>query len=299
MNIALLGTKGISIDRLRGFCAVVEAGSIVGAADKDPSRQSQLSRQIGELEEALAVKLFERVNRRLILTEAGRSVALMTRSYFEGLSELSARKAEGVVITIGAAESVLDAYVYPRLSGMRSAVPNCRFIFESCGTDEVVQGLKTGRIEIGILRENAATEFDTTALATVGYVLAVPRAILPQRHSGGLASLRGLPTAMLRGAGEFRRTFTTLIGKAGIDIQLIAETDTFGGIFQLVRTGTVAAILPQTMAKLLPADKFAVIESDDFAILERSLVVATLERTVSQRPLLTSATQRLASVWRP
>ena len=82
-------------------------------------------------------------------------------------------------------------------------------------------------------------------------------------------------------------------------MQLIAETDTFGGVFQLVRTGTVAAILPETMAKTLAPDKFAIIESDDFSILDRSLMVATLDRTVSQRPLLNSATLRLVSVWRP
>ena len=178
-------------------------------------------------------------------------------------------------------------------------MPECRFVFESCRTDEIVQRLKTGRLDIGIVRENAAAEFDTMFLVKVSYFLAVPRAILPQGHSGGLDCLRGLPTAMLRGAGEFRRTLTAIIGKAGIDIQLIAETDTFGGVFQLVRTGRVAAILPETMAKTLPADKFAIIKSDDFSILDRSLVVATLDRTVSQRPLLSSATLALASVWRP
>jgi hypothetical protein len=104
---------------------------------------------------------------------------------------------------------------------------------------------------------------------------------------------------MLKGEGEFRRTLTAIIGKAGIDIEVIAESDTFGGILELVRTGIVAAILPTIMAKTLPADKFAIIGSDDLAMLDRSLVVATLERTVSQRPLLSAATLKLASVWRP
>jgi len=299
MTFDPLSAKGVSIERLRGFCAVVEAGSIVRAAYQDPSRQSQLSRQIAELEDALEVKLFERVNRRLVLTESGRSLALMTRSYFDGLTELAAAGSHGAVITIAAAESVLVELVYPRLSGMRIAVPNCKFAFENCRTEDVVQRLRSGRVDIGIVRENAATEFDTISLSRVSYVLAVPRNILPQRHSSGLDCLRGLPIAMLRGAGEFSRTLTAIIGKAGIEIQLVAETDTFAGIYELVRTRVVAAILPKAMAKSLPADKFATIESDEFAILDRSLVVATLERTVSQRRLLSSATPRLVSVWRP
>src|SRR5262249_17357700 len=150
---------------------------------------------------------------------------------------------------------------YPRLSGMRTAVPDCRFLFESCTTDDIVQGLKTGRIDIGILRENAATDFDKISFVNVTYVLVVPREILPQRHSGGLDTVRGLPTAMLKGGGEFRQTLTAILGKSGIEVLLIAESDTFGGVFQLVRTGAVAAILPTIMAKTLPPDKFAIIKS--------------------------------------
>jgi LysR family glycine cleavage system transcriptional activator len=137
MNTDPLIAKGISIDRLRGFCVVAETGSIVAACRGDPSRQSQLSRQIGDLEDALGVRLFERVNRGLVLTAAGRSLALMTRSYFEGLTELSTTKAQGTVITIGTAQSVLQAFICPRLSGMRTAVPACKFVFESCDTDKI------------------------------------------------------------------------------------------------------------------------------------------------------------------
>lgn len=293
--------KGISIDRLRALCAVVECGSITAAADGDPSRQSQCSRQISELEEAVGTKLFERVNRRLIPTEAGRSLALMTRSYFDGLAELSRTGTAGAeTVHIAAAESVFEDLVYPRLASMRAALPGCGFVFDCCGTQDAVQRLKVGRADIAIIRGNAATDdLDAAALVDISYSLVVPRGVLPQGDSSGLDCLRRLPMALLRSGGEFRRSLAAITEKAGINVVPVAETDTFRGLFELVRTGTVAAILPKSMATMLPADKFATVESAEFSLLNRSLVVATVKRTKFLRPLVATAAARMVSVWRP
>lgn len=56
---------------LRAFLAVVDAGSLTGAARQLATSQPTLSRQIGELESSLGVVLFERVARGLQLTVAG------------------------------------------------------------------------------------------------------------------------------------------------------------------------------------------------------------------------------------
>ena len=42
---ALFAAGGLSLERLRSFLAVAEAGSIAKAAKGDPTRQSQFSRQ--------------------------------------------------------------------------------------------------------------------------------------------------------------------------------------------------------------------------------------------------------------
>src|SRR5579862_1035884 len=297
----LLSSKGVSIDRLRAFCAVVETGSVTVAADRDPSHQSQFSRQITELEDALGVKLFDRINRRLVPTDAGRSLALMTRSYFEGLAELCrVGRSTGDAIKIAAGESIFQELVFPRLSRMRSALPGCRFVFENCPTQEAVQRLKSGRVEVGIIRDNAATDdLETSFLTRVSYRLVVPRQLLPQGHSGGLDCLRGLPMAILRGGGEFARTLATVTETAGVTVIPAAEADSFGALQELVRTGTVAAILPEWMAKALTADRFAIVQIEEFEILDRSLVVASHTRTKSLRPFIDSAVPKLVSIWRP
>ena len=53
----LFSESGISLDRCRAFLAIVEAGGITQASEGSTSRQSQLSRQLGELETWLGAKL--------------------------------------------------------------------------------------------------------------------------------------------------------------------------------------------------------------------------------------------------
>ncbi len=53
------------------FIKVVEAGSMAAAARRLDCTRAQVSKQIGELERAFGVRLFERSTRRLSLTPAG------------------------------------------------------------------------------------------------------------------------------------------------------------------------------------------------------------------------------------
>jgi DNA-binding transcriptional LysR family regulator len=53
------------------FVKVVEEGSMAGAARRLDCTRAQVSRQIGELEQAFGVRLFERSTRRLALTPSG------------------------------------------------------------------------------------------------------------------------------------------------------------------------------------------------------------------------------------
>ena len=58
-------------NQTRGFLTTAETGSLSAAARKLGLTQPTLSRQVAALEEGLGVTLFERVGKRLELTETG------------------------------------------------------------------------------------------------------------------------------------------------------------------------------------------------------------------------------------
>lgn len=61
----------IDWNQMRALLATVEAGSLSAAARRLGLTQPTLGRQVAALEEDLGIAVFERVGRRLILTEAG------------------------------------------------------------------------------------------------------------------------------------------------------------------------------------------------------------------------------------
>ncbi len=73
-------------DKLRVFHAVAEAGSFTHAGETLNLSQSAVSRQIQALEEALAVPLFHRHARGLILTEPGETLNRTVREVFAKLA---------------------------------------------------------------------------------------------------------------------------------------------------------------------------------------------------------------------
>jgi len=56
---------------MQTFCAVVDAGSFIKAADALDFSKAAVSRHVGELESRLGVRLLHRTTRRLSLTEEG------------------------------------------------------------------------------------------------------------------------------------------------------------------------------------------------------------------------------------
>ena len=156
MSSGATSIVGLSVERLKTFCLVAEEGSIVGAARDDPTRQSQYSRQIKELEEAVGDRLFHREGKKLVLTGAGRKLALATQNYFGVIDEIRTdAEVAATSVRLGAAESVFRWILLPRLAEITSANPALRFHFHTTRTNAAVQALKEGGLDLAIIRTDA------------------------------------------------------------------------------------------------------------------------------------------------
>lgn len=104
-------------NQARAFLVTAEEGSLSAAARALKLTQPTLSRQVAALEETLGVTLFERVNKSLILTEAGVELAEHVRAMGEAASRVSlsasgqSQQIEGLV-TISTTD-VMAAYLLP------------------------------------------------------------------------------------------------------------------------------------------------------------------------------------------
>nr|WP_315235666.1 LysR family transcriptional regulator [uncultured Albidiferax sp.] len=72
---------------MQTFCAVVDAGSFVKAAEALGLSKAAVSRYVGELESRLGVRLLHRTTRRLSLTEEGQVFHARSRELLAGVDE--------------------------------------------------------------------------------------------------------------------------------------------------------------------------------------------------------------------
>lgn len=73
---------------VRSFLAVLDAGSLMGAARRLQAQQPTLSRHVSELEAQLGVALFERTGRGVVPTAAALAIAEAARQMDEGAASL-------------------------------------------------------------------------------------------------------------------------------------------------------------------------------------------------------------------
>lgn len=115
-------------NQVRAFLAAVEGGSLTRGAKALGLNQSTLSRQIQSLEESLGVPLFERVGKRLVLTEAGRALAPYAVAMGQAAASLDrgalgrSEAVEGTV-TISATDAVSMFLLPPILHRIRAEAP--------------------------------------------------------------------------------------------------------------------------------------------------------------------------------
>ncbi len=118
----------IDWNQARAFLKTVETGSLSAAARALGLTQPTLSRQIAMLETGLGIVLFERVGKRLVLTESGRQLADHVKPMGEAADRFAlAAKGQSQTIegkvTITASD-IMAAYILPPvLSRLREAAP--------------------------------------------------------------------------------------------------------------------------------------------------------------------------------
>src|SRR5690242_14270230 len=142
MFVRLFAESGLSLDRLRALVEVGAAGSIVKAADGEPVRQSQYSRQIKELEDFFRVKLIERQVKGARLTEHGRELARISRFFMVGLSNFQRGcLAEEETFRIGASATFIRHFLLPTLAGRSLRKGDTTYATEVTNDEEIERRL--------------------------------------------------------------------------------------------------------------------------------------------------------------
>jgi len=280
MSDDFISLSGVSIERLRSFCQIAEAGSVVGAARRNPVRQSQFSRQIRDLERSFGTKLFERDGKRLKLTVSGVKLAALTNAYFGALRELKEKEGdESKPLTLGAADSIVRWLLMPRFPEVLAASGGSVDV-GTFRTAAIIERLESGLLDVGIIRADAASEdLERLPFPTLRFALMVPRSALPDKSAAGIQNARRLPFVMLTGDGLFVRNVERVSKANGLTLQVRARVENFGLAVEAAKVLSAATFVPIQAQKEFPPEQFTPVTLDAMEEMDRKLSVAYGRKT--------------------
>ncbi|MEG9226302.1 LysR family transcriptional regulator [Aeromicrobium sp. Sec7.5] len=146
----------MELQQLRYVVAVAEEGSFTRAAVRCFVVQSALSHQIKAVEQELGFPLFARTSRRVALTAAGEAFLPGARASLAAADRavVEAAAAVGEVrgrLTVSVIPTVTAVDVPAELASFHGLHPEVRVSLEVAGSDEIIAGIVSGRVDVGLL----------------------------------------------------------------------------------------------------------------------------------------------------
>lgn len=148
--------RDIDTALLRAFVAVVETGSVTGAAVLLNLTQAAVSQQLKRLEDLFGTELFERRHKRLTLRPDGERLLAHANKLIalndEVFGAMSAPAYEGEV-RLGVPHDIVGPYLPPILKRFDKAWPRVRVSIKCTTTQQLLEFLRKGKVDLTLTTE--------------------------------------------------------------------------------------------------------------------------------------------------
>jgi LysR family cyn operon transcriptional activator len=245
----------MEIRQLRYFLAVAHTEHLTVAARNLYVTQSTLSHGLRLLEEDLGIQLFERIGRRLKLSEAGavfRNFAGRALQELEAgrmaLSDLSGLQAG--VLKVGVIPTFLNTLVPATVAAFNAAYPGISIVVRDLRASPLEEQLVAGELDLGIaFYPTQRREIEAEPLFEERMQLIVNRSHpLAGRSKLAFNALAKVPLALLTPAFATRRLIDQAMRTAGVTPNVPVEMESVEALIAACRDSQLASIVPERAA---------------------------------------------------
>ncbi|WP_102272494.1 LysR family transcriptional regulator [Cytobacillus massiliigabonensis] len=216
--------------------------------------QSSVTAQIKALEDEIGKPLFERLGKRLILTEAGKKfkqyAEKMIRLSEEAIMAANGEEVPTGTLTIGAQESQCTYRLPPILKEFKAAFPKVKLVFKPAHSDEMARKhLMEGVLDIAFIMDKVRPEGSLRVEELIKEEL---KLVVAPNHSNSILSLDDLKneTLLLTEIGcSYRMMLEDSLKYAGVYPLDKIEFVSIEAIKQCVIAGLGVALLPEMAVK--------------------------------------------------
>jgi DNA-binding transcriptional LysR family regulator len=281
----LFGQNGLSMERLRTFCLVVEAGGFTKAAGGDAARQPLFSRQIRELEAFFGVELLKRSGKKIAVTKEGAELARLIRNYFSALGDFKKTCLNRPTkVRLGAGDSIIQWLILPQLPEIKKRMPTLQLELINLPTNQIVEQLGDGLLDMGIVRQTSVSSgIESIVLGRMDFGVFVPRKWSKLDWS---QLLQQGSFAVLEGSGEFRQQLATAAGRENVHPRIEVECSSFPAVVKAMNCAGLAGLLPLAAGIDLKREGFTQLEVPWTKQLSRQMVLLADGRACQIKPSL-------------
>lgn len=241
----------MELRHLRYFIALAGSLNFTRAAERVHVTQSTLSHQIRQLEDEVGQPLFDRIGKRVVMTEAGDTfLAYATRALQEidrGLGELKTPTASmRGVVRVGATHTFNLGFIPECVAMFLARNPTVRIVIEEHPADAITARLEAEELDFGIAYRpelNAHLRFEPLFNEELVLVVSATHP-LALRKRLRMIELHREPLVLLPASFSTRRLLDECFKAAGAEPNVVAEMNTLAamlGVVARIQVGTIVA----------------------------------------------------------
>lgn len=245
----------MEIRHLRYFMAVAEELNFTKASEKLFISQPPLSRQIKALENEIEAKLFDRNNKKVVLTDAGR--------YFKKEIAIHLQNLEAIVLKtqkisenvsgeyrIGYISSTFSETITKLVQFLMKKHPYLNIKLYEVSTAKQILALEQNKLDLGLIRAPlVSTKIDTKLWFTDSYCLVFNKNTTKIRGVNDLSKLADEVFVFFNKdyAPVYYSTLIEICSQYGFTPNIVHESNNINSIIQLVKNGLGVSIVPSSL----------------------------------------------------
>lgn len=244
----------MTLRHLRVFLAVYQTQNVTRAAERLHMTQPTVTRAVQELERYYGVRLFERINRRLYITQSGRQLyarAVHIVGSFDRMEKELKNWDEFGLLRIGATPTLASVLLPKTLMTFEKKHPKLRVRCSVENGTHLQEALADDRLDFALIEgEVAAEHLHAEPFSEDRLILLLPPDD-PRRNAPAL-TLRELAESplLLREKGSMGRSFLDRVFAAhDLPLEPLMESISTHAIIQAVHAGLGISFLPQRLIR--------------------------------------------------
>ena len=238
------------------FKEVAKWGSYTKTGEELGYAQSSVTTQIKKLEEHYRIKLFERVGRKMRLTQSGEELYFYVEKVLSLLDEAEERISKESnlrgTLRIGTVESLAAYFITPYIKDLKAKHPELKILLESGLCPNLKEGSLDGKFDIAILLDRLAEHPDLTTIPIRQEKLVM---IAPPNHrlhilkEMNLKELESETLILTEEGCSYRVLLEQLLKEENVQAKSVISFSSLEAIKQCVADDLGLAILPEIAAR--------------------------------------------------